>query len=82
MWSIVVAIVGSSLLAIAYVWRVVEISFFKPTPEGAPAIAEAPLSMLIPTWLLAGACLWFGIDASTTLSVARASAAFLLGGAP
>jgi len=82
MWPIVAAIVASSVLAIAYVWRVVEASFFRPAPEGAPQIAEAPLSMLVPTWLLAGASVWFGIDARTTLLVARQSAAFLLGVGP
>ena len=82
MWTVVAAIVGSSVLAIAYVWRIVEASFFRPAPEGAPLVAEAPLSMLVPTWLLAAACVWFGIDARTTLSVARQSAAFLLGGGP
>jgi len=81
-WPLAVLILLSSLLAVIYVWRVIEVAYFRPAPEGRPAIAEAPLSMLIPMWLLAGAAVWFGIDATTTLDVARGAAQSLLGATP
>ena len=81
-WPIAVLIVLSSLLAVIYVWRVVEVAYFRPVPEGAAEIEEAPLSMLVPTWAMAGASIYFGIDATGTLKVALGAAEFLIGGAP
>ena len=41
-------IVVASLMAVAYIWRVVEVGYFTKPPEGAAAVSEAPISMLIP----------------------------------
>jgi multicomponent Na+:H+ antiporter subunit D len=83
-WFVAAVILVGSLLAVIYVWRVVEAAYFRPTPAGNAApgaeIAEAPLSMLIPTWILIGASIYFGIDTSLTLGVAERAAQFLLGG--
>lgn len=81
-WPVAVAILLSSLLAIAYVWRVVEVAYFRDRPAGSPAVAEAPLIMLVPMWLLAGATLWFGTDAARTASIAGTAAAALIGARP
>lgn len=78
-WPVAVLILLSSLLAVIYVWRVVEAAYFHPAPEGAPPVTEAPLSMLVPMWLLTGAAVYFGIDATRTLEVAGAAAVLLLG---
>ena len=82
MGFVAVLILLSSLLAVVYVWRIIETAYFKPVPEGAPVVAEAPLSMLIPTWIMVGASLYFGIDADGMLNVARAAATTLVGGGP
>ena len=79
-WMIAILIVISSLLAVIYVWRVVEVIYFRPTGAVAQDVNEAPLSMLIPMWVLIGASIYFGIDATTTLDVAIAAARALLGG--
>ena len=81
-WPIAVLVLLSSLLAVIYIWRVVEVAYFRPAPEGGPAPAEAPLSMLVPMWLLTGATVYFGIDATRTLEVAGGAAAFLLRATP
>ena len=81
-WPIAVLVLFSSLLAVIYIWRVVEVAYFRPAPEGGPVPAEAPLSMLAPMWLLTGAAVYFGIDATRTLEVAGGAAAFLLKGTP
>ena len=81
-WYLATAILFASLLAIGYVWRVVEAAYFQPRPEGAPAGAAAPLSMLLPTWLLVAANIYFGIDSSLTLGVARRAAEALIGVTP
>ncbi len=82
LWIVAALILASSLLAVVYVWRVVEVAYFRPLPEGAAAHEEAPLSMLIPLWIMAGASVYFGVDATSTAAVAGRAAAFLLGGAP
>ena len=80
MWLIAALIVLSSLLAIVYVWRIVEAAYLKPIPEGIANINEAPLSMVLSLWVLAFASIYFGVDATTTLNIALDSADTLLSG--
>lgn len=69
-----------SLLAVAYVWKVIEVAYFHE-PEGRTAEAtEAPLSMLIPTWILIGATFYFGASSTFTAGVARRGAEVLMAG--
>jgi multicomponent Na+:H+ antiporter subunit D len=70
----------SSLLALTYVWRVVETAYFHAPSERASRAREAPLSMLIPTWVLIGATLFFGVATSRSAGVARRAAEALMGG--
>jgi multicomponent Na+:H+ antiporter subunit D len=77
MWPVAVVVLLSSLLAVAYVWRVVEVAYFQPPPEGAER-KEAPLSMLIPMWAAALASIWFGVATESTAGVARRAAQMLL----
>jgi multicomponent Na+:H+ antiporter subunit D len=79
-WAAVAAILISSLLAVIYVWRVVEAAYFKPPPKGAAEVGEAPLSMLVPMWVMIGMSYYFGIDATLTLDIATGAAETLLGG--
>jgi len=78
-WPIAVLILLSSLLALVYIWRVVEVAYFRPAPDDAPEIREAPLSVLGPAWVLVGATLFFGIFTSFSVGVASSAARMLLG---
>ena len=79
-WFVAVVILLGSLLAVVYIWRVVEVAYLRPAPEGAPAgVTEAPWSMLVPTWILIGASIYFGVETSLNVGVAGAAARFLLG---
>ena len=49
-WWLAGLIVLSSLLAIIYVWRIIEVAYLRDPPEGVE-MKEAPLSLLIPAWL-------------------------------
>lgn len=80
MWPVAAAALISSLLAVAYVWRVVEAMYFGEPSEAVAQAREAPLSLLIPTWLLLGASLVFGVWTEATAGVARAAAEHLLRG--
>jgi multicomponent Na+:H+ antiporter subunit D len=85
-WYLALIILLSSLLALIYVWRVVEVAYFREPAAKAGAggieVSEAPLAMLLPTWLLVLANFYFGLDTNVTLGVAGRAAASLLGAAP
>lgn len=81
-WYIAVLILLSSLLAIVYVWRVVEQAYFREPSGAAAAAKEAPLQMLIPTYILIGASIWFGVNAQGTVDIATSAAKILLQGIP
>ena len=78
-WPIAAALLISSLLAVAYVWRFVEVAYFRPAPAGARPVAEAPWPMLVSTWVLIGASVFFGVSTSFTTGLARRAAEILLG---
>lgn len=81
-------ILGGSLLTVLYVWRVVEAVYFRPRDAAATPIApragllEAPLLLVVPTGLLIGASVYFGIDATLTGSISRRAAEALISGGP
>ncbi|HEY5739771.1 MAG TPA: monovalent cation/H+ antiporter subunit D family protein [Gammaproteobacteria bacterium] len=80
MWPLAVLLVAGSLLAVIYVWRIVETAYFRPAAEGGDqGRAEAPLSFLLPLWLLLLANVYFGIDTSLTVSLSEAASNYLIG---
>ncbi len=81
MWMVALAVLLGSLLAMVYIWRVVEAAYFREY-IGPLEIREAPLGLLVPTWVLVLASIYFGVDASLTAGVARKAAEFLMGAAP
>ena len=77
-WWLAVLILLSSLLAVIYVWRVVEVAYFRAPPEAATRL-EAPVSLLVPTWVLIAANIYFGIDTRVSVGVAKRAAEALMG---
>lgn len=78
-WTLVAMIVVTSIMAVIYVWRVVEAAWFQPPPADRAPVAEAPAALLVPVWVLVAANIYFGIDTRFTVSVASRGAAILLG---
>ena len=78
-WLAAALVLLSSHLAVVYVWRVIEVAYLKPVPENASKIEDAPPAMLIPTWLLIGASIYYGINTELTVGVAKQAAQQLLG---
>ena len=79
-WPLVLLIVLSSLIAVIYVGRVLEIAWLR---EPTPAIADAsdpPWSMLLPTIILAAATIYFGVYTEWTAGIAGTAAKALIGG--
>ena len=68
----------SSLLAVAYIWRVVEVAYFKAPADDSRV--EAPLGMLLPTWAMIIASIVFGIWTAPIVHLASNAAQNLLGG--
>ena len=79
LWPVAVLILLSSLLALVYIWRVVEVAYFGQAPDDAPEIRETPMSLLVPIWVLVGATVFFGIYTSLSVGLASAAARMLLG---
>ena len=78
-WWLAALVVGSSLIAVAYVWRFVEAAYLQPPGPASPRPGEAPLALLVPAWLLVGACVWFGLSTSFNVGGAAAAAQLLVG---
>jgi multicomponent Na+:H+ antiporter subunit D len=79
LWPVAVLILLASLLAVAYIWRIVEVAYFQESPEDASEVKEAPLLMQIGMWTLIVATYYFGISTTMTVSVARKAAEMLMG---
>jgi len=80
-WPLVFLILLGSLLAIIYIWRVVEALYFKSAADNSP-VKEAPLTMLIALWLLILGNVYFGIDTRLPISISYEAAAALVEGRP
>lgn len=79
-WPVVAVVVIASLIALIYVWRVVEAAYLHPRPEGAETVTEAPLSLLLITWTLVLANVWFGVNPGMVTDLASGAAGALFGG--
>jgi multicomponent Na+:H+ antiporter subunit D len=85
MWYLIPVIIMSSLLTAVYFWRIIDSIYFQKAEEYGPQIQkiegpEAPAGMLIPTVILAGLCIFFGIAAFIPVSMVQKAVSMLLGG--
>jgi multicomponent Na+:H+ antiporter subunit D len=81
-WPVAALVVIASLMAVAYIWRVVEVAYFTAPQPGSEPVREVPASLLVPTWILVLANFYFGINASLTVGAAERAALQLLGTSP
>jgi len=79
-WLIVAVIILSSLLAVIYIWKIVEVAWFSSRPDGAPAVKEVPIAMQVSLWIFALANIYFGFETSYTVGLADTIASSLLSG--
>lgn len=77
---LVVFILVTSLLSVIYVWKIVEVLYFQTTPQDAKTIPykEAPISMLLPLWVLVIANIYFGLNASFVIETSQHAANSLM----
>jgi multicomponent Na+:H+ antiporter subunit D len=81
MWGVVFVFLTGSLLAVVYIWRVVEVAYFSDPPENGPK-GEAPAWLLVPTWMMLGSTVYFGIFERIPITFAESAARTLLGVSP
>ena len=79
---LVALIMVTSLMAVYYVWRVVEAAWFTSAPSDRAPVREAPARLLVPLYVAVAANFYFGIDTRLTVGGAEAAARALLGGGP
>ncbi len=78
-WISVAVILIGSILAMAYIGKLIEALYFKPVSTTNLAVKEAPLALLAPTWILVLANIYFGLNTELTVGVAEYAAQVLIG---
>lgn len=79
-WWLVFLILASSLVAVVYVGRVVEVAWFREPSAVVAKAKDPPASMLVPLLALAAATIYLGIDTEASAAIARQIAEGLIGG--
>ena len=76
-WLIALVIILGSLLSVVYMWKIVEVLFFRLATDSELSVSEAPVSLLIPMWILVFANIYFGINTELTVNVAETATRLL-----
>ena len=79
---LVVVILVSSLMAVVYLWRIVETACFKTANHDAGEPRTLPPALFAMAWLTAIANIYFGIAPDLPISLSREAAVQLLGHLP
>ena len=80
LYPVAILMLISSLLAVIYVWQVVEVLYFAQPSEKAKKATEAPLLMLVTTYVVVGANIVFGVWTTYSAGLAAKAAKALLEG--
>ncbi len=68
----------SSVLALVYVWKIIEAAYMRERPKQAPHVSESP-AMWVGAWILVLATLYFGVQAEGLVDAAHQAAENLMG---
>lgn len=79
-WGLVAIILVSSLMAVVYIWRIVEALYFKAPIEGDVPASEAPIQLLLITGLVALLNIYFGLFPQVPLELSNSAATLLIEG--
>lgn len=77
-WVLIAVILVSSLMAMAYIWKIIEAAYFGESLVNAPVLREAPPVLLTVIWVTALANLYFGLSPSVQITMATSAAESLL----
>jgi multicomponent Na+:H+ antiporter subunit D len=81
-FSVAVLILIGSLLSAVCIWRLIEVTCFRPGSTVAGNAGEAPLILLIPLWIMSLSSLYFGIDTRFTIGLSQLISQSLFGISP
>ncbi|MEM6549478.1 MAG: monovalent cation/H+ antiporter subunit D family protein [Pseudomonadota bacterium] len=79
-WWLIAVIVISSVLAVFYIGRIVEVAWFREPGAAADNPRPPPFEMVAMTWVFALAVLYFGVDTDLQIGVASQAATVLIEG--
>lgn len=79
-WIMVGLVVVSSLMAVGYVWRVVETLYFKTAVVGHDEVQEAPWNMLVVLWVVIALNIYFGLVPALPVELSEGAAYTLIRG--
>lgn len=82
LWPLVGLILLASLFAVIYVWRIIEVIYFRQRPTDAAPVGEAPVSMLAAAAALIAVNFYLGLYSADSVQIANLAAGRLLGAAP
>ncbi|MDJ0918393.1 MAG: monovalent cation/H+ antiporter subunit D family protein [Woeseiaceae bacterium] len=80
--ALIVVLVISSLMAVVYIWRIVESIYFGEPTSDLSSVREAPIAMLVLTWAAALLNIYFGLVPELPVSLSSSAADILLGPTP
>ena len=67
-WLVAILIIASSLFAVIYIWKIIEVLYFS---ESLESYNDVSVLTLMPIWILALFCIFLGINTSLTVDVAN-----------
>ena len=76
---LIAIILVSSLMALVYIWRVIESAYFGAIASDSGELREAPLPLLLGAWIAALANIYFGLSPDVPLDLSQTAADILLG---
>ena len=76
-WWLAIITLCSSLITIIYIWKLIEIMYFKQADETNKPREKVPLIMVLCSLFLVFLCVYFGINPSLPLDGATSAAQFL-----
>lgn len=77
-WPLVMVVIAGSLMAIIYIWRVIDAAYFGVRKKKTE-LKEAPMMMLIPIWILVFLNIYLGVFTEITLNTSLVAAKYLIG---
>lgn len=79
-WPVVFLIMASSLIALIYIGKVVEVAYFRDLDPRCDKASDPPASMMVPLLVLTAMIVFFGLDTTWSADIAERAARGLLTG--
>ena len=87
-WAMLVIIIIGSLMAIVYMWKLIEVLYFQQQTKirvqdvqsGSERFSHSPFSMTAALWILSFMCIYFGIFTDFSMDTAQSAVNLLFAG--